>query len=251
MLKVDGLSVSIRHKEIVKNIDFQISDSDICMIVGPNGSGKTTIIKGLMQSLHYEGTVLYRGKDVKNMKPYELAKYIGVLTQHHQVNFPYTVAQIVEMGRYPYQRKMFQGLSSEDYIRIEEAMELTGVKALKDRSVLTLSGGEVQRVFLAKLLAQDPNLLIMDEPTNNLDIQYQIIMFDIIKEWVKKENRAVISIVHDLNLVYRYGTKALLINKGETYAYGAVDQVLGKENLKAVYQVDVSEWMSSILKHWT
>lgn len=137
-----------------------------------------------------------------------------------------------------------------DKMKIEESMRLTGIYNIKNQSVLTLSGGELQRTFLAQLFAQDPNILILDEPTNNLDLQYQIAIFDIIKEWVKGKNRAVLAAVHDLNTAYSYGNKALLMNEGRIYVTGLVNEVLDRENLKDVYKVDVVDWMQNLLKHW-
>jgi iron complex transport system ATP-binding protein len=116
--------------------------------------------------------------------------------------------------------------------------------------VLTLSGGELQRTFLAQLFAQDPQILILDEPASHLDLQYQIAVFDLLVKWVREKKRAVIASVHDLNTVYSYGTKALLMNRGKVHSEGAVDEVLKRENLKSVYNVDVAEWMKNLLKHW-
>ena len=250
MLKVDQMSVCINQRDIIHDISFEVSEHEILMVIGPNGAGKTTLIKAMMQNTKHTGTAYLNGINIENISPKEIAKQIGVLTQTHSQQFSFSVYEVVCLGRYAHQTGIFSNMSREDYDMVDDALKLTGTYDLKDRSVLTLSGGELQRIFLASVFAQDPKILILDEPTNHLDLQYQIGIFDTLKEWVKGEGRSVIAVVHDLNVVYSYGTKALLLNKGLVYAYGNVDQVLNRDNLKKVYEVDVALWMQNLLKHW-
>ncbi len=250
MLEIKNLSVKILNKKIVNEVSFTLQEHDLFMVMGPNGAGKTTLIKALMQMLPHEGQVFLNGREIEKFSSRELAQRIGVLSQKHQPQFSHTVYDVVSLGRYAYQNGMFGGLTNEDEGKIEEALSLTGMGDLRNRSILTLSGGELQRVFLAQLFAQDPQILILDEPTNHLDLQYQIAIFDIIRNWVKEKGRAVIAVVHDLNIVYSYGTRALLMEKGSVYVQGHVEEVLSRENLKAVYKVDVAEWMQNLLRHW-
>lgn len=250
MLEIKDLSVTILNKKIVREVSFKIEEHDLLMVMGPNGAGKTTLVKAIMQLLPHKGEVLLDGRKIGRFSPRELAQRVGVLTQKHQPQFSHTVYDVVSLGRYAYQKGLFGGLTGEDEDKIEEALSLTGMEDFRDRSVLTLSGGELQRTFLAQLFAQDPQILILDEPTNHLDLKYQIAIFDIIKHWVNQKNRAVIAVVHDLNVVYSYGTRALLMEDGRVYVQGAVDEVLSRENLKAVYKVDVAEWMQNLLQHW-
>jgi cobalamin transport system ATP-binding protein len=156
----------------------------------------------------------------------------------------------VSLGRYVYQDGFFGRLGEHDKEMIDEAMNITGTYDFRKRSVLTLSGGELQRVFLAQVFAQDPNILILDEPLNHLDLNFQINIFKTLEKWAKKENRAVISIVHDLNMAFSYGDKVLLMNEGKMKSYGGVKDVLTKENLNEVYRVDIAAWMQDLLKHW-
>ena len=133
---------------------------------------------------------------------------------------------------------------------MEEALALTGLQDLAQQSVLKLSGGELQRVFLAQIFAQDPDLLILDEPTNHLDLLYQKQVFSLIEEWRKKPGRAVISVVHDLSLALAYGTQALLMDQGQTVAAGPVKDVLTADRLSNVYGMDVKDWMQGLLRQW-
>lgn len=250
MLKAYNISVEIDKKKILTDVSFELKKNDFLMVIGPNGSGKTTLVKAIMNSINHTGDAILMSKSIKKYGNLELAQNIGVLTQNHAIQFSYKVHEVVKLGRYAHQKGLFNQFTKEDEEAVNKAMEVTGVIDIKEQDITTLSGGEVQRVFLAQLFAQDAKVLILDEPTNHLDLQYQLGIFDIISKWVKIGDRAVISIVHDLNMVYTYGTRALMLSDGKVYAYGDVESVLNKANLKAVYKVDVADWMKSLLSHW-
>ncbi len=250
MLEANHLTVTIGGKAIVRDVSFSVDAGETLMLIGPNGAGKTTIIRAVMGSLPHAGSVALYGRDIRQYKPMELAQRIGVLTQQHNPQFTYSVREVVSLGRYPYRQGMFAPLTMEDKRAIEHAMELTGIDGFAEASIQHLSGGELQRVFLAQLLAQDPDLMILDEPTNNLDLSYQIALFDIIGQWVKQGNKAIIAVIHDLNMVYQYATKTLLMKDGVRHAYGSSEDVLSKENLNQVYRVDIAGWMKGLLQHW-
>ena len=251
MLDVQNLSVRINNKSIVDGVTFHVYENDFFMLTGPNGAGKSTLIKAIMRVYGYKGRVMLSGRDILSIRPKNLASLVGVLAQEHQPLFPHTVYEVVSLGRYAHMRGLFGTLGREDRAKIEEALAITGMDHMADQSVLTLSGGELQRVYLAQLFAQDPSLLILDEPANHLDIKYQITMFDIIKKWSKTPGKAVMAVVHDLNTAFCYGTRALLMHGGKVYAQGEVPRVLPRENLKAVYSVDVARWMADLMKRWT
>jgi iron complex transport system ATP-binding protein len=250
MLKADNITVCIDGRNIVKDVSFSVEAGEKLMIVGPNGAGKTTLIRAVMNGVPHTGKAMLMGREIAAYKHAELALHIGVLTQSHYPQFSYSVRDVVSLGRYAYRKGLLQGLGAEDEKSIARALELTGLQNLADTSIQTLSGGELQRVFLAQLFAQDPSVLVLDEPTNNLDLSFQIAIFDIVDEWVKTCNKAVISVIHDLNMVYKYATKALLMHNGERYAYGSAEEVLSPDNLNSVYDVDIAGWMKGLLKHW-
>lgn len=250
MLSAKNLSVNIDGKQIIKDIDISLKENDFLMIVGPNGSGKTTIVRSLMGDIPSTGEVLLFGKDIKNMNKKKLAKKIGVLMQNHFQQFSFTVEEVVSLGRYSYQEGLFPSMSKTDKEKVADAIDKVGLNEFKNRSILSLSGGELQRTFLAQLFAQEPDILVLDEPTNHLDITYQIELFELIKKWSEEEGKAVISIVHDLNLAFQYGTKAILLKNGEVYSKGGLKEVLSNDNLKDVYKVDIKNWMQQIYKYW-
>ena len=250
MLAVQNLGVRHGSLQIVGGVSFTVSPGQWLMIVGPNGAGKSTIINGIAQGVRYTGRVLFGGKDVKSCRPRELARNLGVLAQNHFVGYCFTVEEVVKLGRYAYAPGIFAAPEKEDGEKIGAAIEMTGMTPFLKQSVLTLSGGELQRTFLAQLFAQDPKLLLLDEPTNHLDLVYQKQVFSLISSWIKDTGRAVVSVVHDLSLARAYGTHALLLNRGKVVALGETGTVLTPANLEAVYAIDVYAWMRQMLGQW-
>ena len=250
LLEVKDLSVRYGEHLIVDKVSFTLEEGRWLMLIGPNGAGKSTIVSAVSQAAPYTGTVLYRDRDVKSYKTVELARHLGVLSQHHSVGYSFTVEEVVRLGRYSHAPGIFSRRSDADEERVAEALALTGLTDLAGHSVLTLSGGELQRAFLAQIFAQDPKILILDEPTNHLDLVYQREVFTLIRKWLETPGRAVLSVVHDLSLARAYGTDAVLLSKGRAMAAGSVETVFAPEHLNAVYDMDVADWMRRMLAQW-
>ena len=219
------------------------------MIVGPNGAGKSTLINAITGGVPAKGSVFFEGRNARTMKAHELARGIGVLAQNHFVGYAFSVEEVVRLGRYAYAPTIFSRRSGEEQA-VRAALEQTGLYELRHQSVLTLSGGELQRTFLAQTFCQDPRLLLLDEPTNHLDLVYQKQVFELIQKWLKQEGRAVISVVHDLSLARAYGTRALLLGHGRVMADGPMERVFSDEVLNRVYGMDVRDWMIRMLAQW-
>lgn len=250
ILSVKNLCVRYGALTIVDNVSFTVDEGEWLMLAGPNGAGKSTIISALTQGAPYTGKVRLYEKDIKTLKPKSIARELGALTQSHAVGYAFTVGEVVALGRYAHSRGVFGSKSDEDEAEIERALIATGMTDMRAQSMLTLSGGEMQRAFLAQVFAQNPKLLLLDEPTNHLDLKYQKQVFALISEWLKTPKRAVISVVHDLSLARMYGTRAILIDKGKIVAQGETRDALSDDNLNNVYGMDVSEWMKLMLKQW-
>jgi iron complex transport system ATP-binding protein len=250
MLSVEALSVSYGDRMVVSDVTFSIEAGRWLMIVGPNGAGKSTIINAITRGVPHSGRVRFDGTDIERFKPSQIAQKIGVLTQNHSVGYAYTVEDVIRLGRYAYRRGLFSPKPEQDTDRVEQALELTGLSSLRSQSILTLSGGERQRTFLAQVFAQDPKLMLLDEPANHLDLVYQKQIFELVREWIKQPGRAVVSVVHDLSLAKFYGTDAILLYKGERVAFGQVSEVLTPERLNDAYGIDVKSWMLSLLEQW-
>ena len=251
MLEVQNLTVRYGERTVVEDVSFSLEEGRWLMLIGPNGAGKSTIVNAIAQSAPYTGRILYEGEDMRRLKPTELAKKIGILSQNHSVGYSFTVEEVVRLGRYSYAPGIFSRHSDADEESVERAVELTGIAPMLKQSVLTLSGGELQRTFLAQLLAQDPQILILDEPTNHLDLVYQKQIFALIRQWLAQSGRAVISVVHDLSLARAYGTDALLLHNGRLAMAGEGDAVFDPAVLNGVYSMDVTEWMRTMLSQWT
>ena len=250
MLELQKLTVSYGSHKVVDNLSFHVEPGKWLMIVGPNGAGKSTVLNAITQGVAYSGNILLHGRDIRRIKPAQRAKDVGVLAQNHYVGYDFTVEEVVRLGRYAHSRSALSGHGDGDDTAVAAALEQTGLTAQKDQSVLTLSGGELQRTFLAQVFAQSPRLLLLDEPTNHLDLVYQKQVFALIEDWLKTPGRAVVSVVHDLSLAKAFGSDALLMSRGRSVAMGSVREVLCPENLDPVYGIDVFDWMRKMLGQW-
>lgn len=250
VLQGDHITVRYGRQAVVNDISFRLEEGQWLMLAGPNGAGKSTLIEAIAQGVPYEGTIRWQGEDLRVMKPNQLARRIGVLSQRNAVGYAYTVEEVVGLGRYAYSSGFLSGRRGEDRDHVEQALEMTGLTGLRRASMLTLSGGEMQRAFLAQVFAQDPQVLILDEPANHLDLNYQQQIFSLIRDWLKQPGRAVLSVVHDLSLARRYGTHALLLDRGQCVASGAIGDVMTPEHLNGVYGMDVAAWLRELLSQW-
>lgn len=250
MLKAEHVCVKYGDLTIVDDLSFTLQEGQWLMLVGPNGAGKSTMVEAIAQGAPYSGDILLEGKNIRSYKPGQLARMVGVLAQKNAVGYDYSVEEVVGLGRYAYTSSFFSNRDDEGKSQVEQALELTGLTRLRHSSVLTLSGGELQRTFLAQVFAQNPQVLILDEPANHLDLIYQRHIFSLVQEWLKQPGRAVLSVVHDLSLARRYGTHAVLLNGGRCIAQGPMQSVLTPENLTQVYGMDVYGWMRELLGQW-
>ena len=250
MLKAENVTVRYGEHTIVDNLSFHLQEGQWLMLAGPNGAGKSTLIHAVSQGAPYTGSITLAGKNIARYKPAQLAQKIGVLAQKNNVGYSYTVEEVVGLGRYAHSRGFLAGKDDSGEERSENALSLTGLTELRKSSVLTLSGGELQRTFLAQVFAQDPEILILDEPANHLDLVYQKHIFSLIEQWLKQPGRAVLSVVHDLSLARKYGTHAVLMNNGKCISQGPIGDVFTPQKLQSVYDMDVYSWMREMLGQW-
>ncbi len=213
---------------------------EIVGILGPNGSGKTTLLKCINRALQPRaGTVFVEGKSISELSRREIATEMGVVPQNSGVNFPFTALEIVLMGRGPSLRR-FQTEGEKDLEIARKAMEITDVIEFANRSMTELSGGEKQRVIIARALAQQPKILLLDEPTLHLDVNHQIEILELVRDLVKSQMLTAVLVSHDLNLVARYCDKLILLEKGQVIAAGQVQEVLTRENMAKVFRIEAA-----------
>ena len=250
MLKGNHITVRYGTRNVVDDVSFTLQEGQWLMLVGPNGAGKSTLIETIAMGVPYTGSIELEGQDIRRYKPAQLARKIGVLSQKNSVGYGYSVEEVVGLGRYAYTSSFLSNRDDGGKDLVDRALELTGLTELRKSSVLTLSGGELQRTFLAQVFAQNPQVLMLYEPANHLDLVYQKHIFSLIAQWLKEPGRAVLSVVHDLSLARRYGTHAVLMNRGKCVTQGEINTVLTPENLRRVYDMDVYGWMHEMLEQW-
>lgn len=239
-LRIDNLCWKAENSEnyILNNVSAYFKEGSFYGILGPNGSGKTSLIRHIFKFLKIkEGNIYLENEDIKNISRKNMACKISFVPQNVNMDVNFNVYDIVAMGRTPYQKR-FQDLSKKDEEIISDAMKITNCFYLKDKEFSCLSGGEAQRVLLARAIAQDTKYLILDEPISHLDIRYQVEVMETLKKLNEKENKTIIAILHDINLSTVYCDNLLLMKDGTIFAKGSVDDVLTKENLKDVYKMD-------------
>ena len=250
MIEVKNIYCGYDNKKIIKDLSFNVNNGENLCIVGPNGCGKSTLLKSIANIIEYEGSVKIDNKEVSSFSRIDLAKKVALMSQMSQIYFPYTVYDTVSLGRYAYSKGVFSKLSLTDKRIIVDSMKKVGIYELKDKLITELSGGQLQRVFLAKIFAQDPDIILLDEPTNHLDFKNQIDLLENLNEWVKTNNKIVIGVLHDLNLVQYFADKVLMIQSGKVVSYGRPEDVLKGEILNDIYGMDIKEFMVNILQKW-
>ncbi len=222
----------------LKNINLVVNSGDFLSIMGPNGSGKTTIIKILSGLLkQHSGKVLYLGKEIASFKQKELAKKISVLSQSNQSVFPFTVFEIVMMGRSPYFN--IWGFENKNDIEIvNNALDLVDLTNLKDKGINEISGGELQRVFLARALAQQTEVIILDEPNAHLDFKHQISILNLIRNLNKEKKITIIAVLHDINIASFYSDSIVFMKDGDIILHQNTDVAITEENIKNVFDIN-------------
>jgi len=238
MLAVKDLSFKYKERPVLEDVDLEIRKGEVIGILGPNGCGKTTLLKLLNRNLHpQEGKVLLEGTDLEGMSKRRIARHIAVVPQSNEIRFAFTVRDIVSMGRMPFLDR-FQGESAEDIRIVDEAMERTNIKEFADRAINTMSGGERQRVIIARALAQRPEVILLDEPTLHLDINHQFEVLDLVHELSRKEGLTVVIVSHDLPMVVKYCDRMVLIHDHRVHAVGPPEEVLTRENMRTVFNIE-------------
>jgi len=239
LLKICGVHCGYESTKVLEEVSFSASEGGFVGVLGPNGAGKTTLLRTISRTLKPSlGVVLIDDKDVSKIGAKELAREVAVVPQETHVTFSLTALDIVLMGRNPYLGRL-QLEDSGDFAVARKAMETTNTWHLADRQIIELSGGEKQRVIIARALAQSPKVLLLDEPTLHLDISSQIEIMDLLTRLCRENRLLVVAVIHDLNLATRYCDKIILINQGRIASIGKPEDVLKSETIKEVFKVEV------------
>ena len=235
-ITIKDLSFSYGSRRILEDLNVVVGDSEVLSLVGPNGSGKTTLIKCIDRILKPKGTVLLNGGvDLQSLSRQEVAKFIGYVPQSTTSSLTTTVFDTVLMGRRPH---MGWRVTEEDIDRVVEMMKLLAVEEFALKDFFELSGGQRQRVLIARALAQEPEVLLLDEPTSNLDVKHQLEAMDTVRSIVKKTGVSAVMAIHDLNLAARYSDRLVMLKEGRINAVGDPISLLTKENIRTIFGVE-------------
>jgi iron complex transport system ATP-binding protein len=253
MLEVKNVSAAYGDRKVLFDISFQLKSNECMSIIGPNGCGKTTLLKCIADLMDFDGKITVSGIKLKSLDRRKVAGKVAVLNQINTLYFPYTVYDTVMLGRFAHIKPgLFGGeIRKDDVSAVNESLNAAGIYDLRERKINTLSGGQLQRVFLARVLAQNPKIILLDEPTNHLDLKHQIELVDYIKAWVKgDENRAVIGVFHDMNIALRLSEKVMLMDNGKIGRIGNFADIADREYLQNLFGIDVADYMIQNMKMW-
>lgn len=239
-LLVEDLLVGYNEKVIINSLNVEIPEGKITTIIGPNGCGKSTLLKTISRILKPKmGIVYLDGKSIHQQSPKELARQMALMPQSPTSPQGLTVYELVSYGRFPHQKGLGR-LKEEDKKVIEWALEVTGVKAFADLEVESLSGGQRQKVWIAMTLAQDTNVILLDEPTTYLDMAHQLDVLKLLRRLNEQENRTVVMVLHDINHAARFSDNLITMNAGNIVKTGSPLEVMTHETLKNVYDIEAS-----------
>lgn len=237
-LETKKLTLAYEGAPIVRNLDLAIPAQKITVLVGANGCGKSTLLRGLARLLKPKsGTVYLDGKDISKLNGKTVAQKLAMLTQSPIAPEGLTVRDLVAMGRYPYQNWL-QQWSKEDKEKIQEALSITTMTELAERDLDSLSGGQKQRAWIAMVLAQDTDILLLDEPTTYLDLAHQVELLDLLQQLHETKGKTIVMVLHDLNLACRYADCLVAVQQGKVYGMGTPKQVMTEEMVQEVFGLE-------------
>ncbi|WP_299088404.1 adenosylcobinamide amidohydrolase [uncultured Metabacillus sp.] len=240
MIDIQNVTGGYHQKAIIQNLTLSIETGKFYALIGPNGSGKTTLVKLITGVLPIqEGTITLFDQSIQSYSASARAKIMAVLSQEVHVEFDFLVEEIVMLGRYPHQTGFFKYPSKKDHQVVEEIMKQTNVFQFRKQPFKRLSGGEKQRVLLAKALAQEPKILFLDEPTNHLDMKHTVIMLQQLKEYQQSRQLTIVAILHDLNTAALFADQIGLLNEGKLVETGDLSILQNEALLTSIYEVDV------------
>lgn len=238
MIKTKNIKFSYNKSLVLKDLSLELKPKAFTTIIGPNGSGKTTLMNLLTKNHHcVDGEILIEGKNIKHYTIESIAKTIAVIAQNEQIKFPFSCLEIVMLGRKPHLGR-FGKYEDKDFQLVHKMMELTDTLKFVDTPITQISGGEFQRVMLARALAQEPKILFLDEAFSAMDLSYKMNFLKIIKELVVSSNLSVVAVMHDINLAYKFSDDLCILQDGELKIQGNPKDVLTKEVIKDVFNVE-------------
>lgn len=246
-LELIHITAGYGREPVLKDVSLSVREGQRLAVLGRNGSGKTTLLRVIAGLLPCSGTVLLGGESLHGMKREELARRVAMMSQFAGASLPYTVEETVRMGRYVHQSSgflsgIFSGSDGREREAVVSCLRAAGLEDKKDRPVTELSGGQLQRVFLARALAQEPSVMLLDEPTSHMDLKYQTELVDYLKKWGEEPGHAVVGVLHDISLALRLADVFCFLKDGHVLAWGGAG-IITPQLLEETYEMDVAAWM--------
>lgn len=241
MIRIEHLSYSFGKQPILNDISLHVAQGSFTALLGPNGCGKTTLLRcigGLLKP--QSGTVILQDRDLRDYNPRQLAQQLSFVRQQASTDFEFTAFDLVMMGRNPYQKHL-ENESQSDRQLVEQCMRQTNTWHLRDSFPREMSGGELQRVMIARALAQSTPIMLLDEPTSNLDIAHQFDIMEMLSNICQRQGKTILLVVHDLNLALRYCPQAVLLHNYGIIAHGAIENVLTSNNIRTAFGIESEE----------
>ena len=237
-MQLKNVGKSFGNQAILEDIQLNISPSKFTAFIGPNGAGKSTLLSIMSRLLKKDqGFLSIKGKEIEAWNSKELAKELTILKQKINYQSKLTVEELVSFGRFPYSQDR---LTKEDFKKVEQALEYLDIADLRERFIDTLSGGQLQRVFIAMVLTQDTDFIFLDEPLNNLDIKQSISMMKILRSLVDDLGKTIIIVIHDINIASQYVDEIVAFKDGKVFYQGTTNQVMRKEILDPSHEMDIT-----------
>lgn len=236
-MDIQHVSKQYGEKKVVTDVDLQIPEGKLTALIGPNGAGKSTLLSMMSRLIPKDiGEIYVSGKEVKTWKQNELAKKLSILKQANAVQLKLTVRELVAFGRFPYSKGR---LTEKDELKIDESLDYLGLKDLADEFIDTLSGGQLQRAYIAMVFAQDTDYILLDEPLNNLDMNYAVQIMKILRDLVDQHQKTVIIVLHDINFAASYADEIIAMKNGAVFASGPTREIIQKEVLDQLYGMNI------------
>lgn len=236
-MEVNGVGKKLNNRPVLLDIRLTVKEQKMTAFIGPNGAGKSTLLSLMSRLLKKDyGEIYLSGRELKTWKNQELAQHLAVLRQSNQTQLKITVEELVAFGRFPYSQGR---LTAVDHQKIEEAMSYLGLEEIRHERIQAISGGQLQRAYIALVLAQDTDYILLDEPLNNLDMNYAVQMMKTLRDLVDKQGKTVVIVLHDINFAASYADEIVALKDGQLYAAGSTETIITEATLNELYDMQV------------
>mgnify|MGYP005982983999 CR=1 FL=1 len=237
MIEIKNVSKKYGDKLVVSEIQLPVQEQKLTAFIGPNGAGKSTLLSMMSRLIPKDtGEIYLDQNEVKTWKQNELSRKLSILKQANNINLKLSVRELVSFGRFPYSKGR---LKEEDHQKVNEALAHLGLTELADTMIDTLSGGQLQRAYIAMVIAQDTNYILLDEPLNNLDMNYAVQMMQILRRLVDEFGKTVVIVLHDINFAASYADEIVAMKDGKLFAHGTTDEIIQSETLNRLYDMNI------------